>query len=362
MQSKLEQIQGIRALAILSVFITHTAAWLTDDLGWFGPVANRIGGAGVVAFFMLSGFLTSYKNVVIPTYEKGTIIKSAWRKVSKMYGLYLITMLVAFLSNFPSSSLDWTKAAISIGFDLTLTQAFIPFSWVINSFNGPAWFLSALFGIWIIVYTFPNFINRLNSLPTRRIIVVLIALLVIQWMWLDFAKRVILPQLCKVHYIENWYVWLVYNNPVFCFSEFCAGLLIGKFCLQKQYSVALQNIIAFVTLFLFVVYFACLAMRMKVFVPWNVIIECIVCLGLIAVISPNSIGYNMLSTGALVWMGNISGFFYLIHGATNFAMRVTIASYIPKPWTFFVSLITSLLLSAVADFYYNGLPTEKCKR
>lgn len=130
MQGKLEQIQGICALAILSVFITHTAAWLTDDLGWFGPVANRIGGAGVVAFFMLSGFLTSYKNVVIPTYEKGTIIKSAWRKVSKMYGLYLITMLVAFLSNFPSSSLDWIKAAINIGFYLTLTQAFIPFSWV----------------------------------------------------------------------------------------------------------------------------------------------------------------------------------------------------------------------------------------
>lgn len=47
MQGKLEQIQGICALAILSVFITHTAAWLTDDLGWFGPVANRIGGAGV---------------------------------------------------------------------------------------------------------------------------------------------------------------------------------------------------------------------------------------------------------------------------------------------------------------------------
>lgn len=362
MQGKLEQIQGIRALAILSVFITHTAVWLTDDIGWFGAIAGRIGAAGVVAFFMLSGFLTSYKNAVIPTYEKKEIIKIAWRKVSKMYGLYLITMLVAFLSKFPSNSLDWTKAAISIGFDLTLTQAFIPFSWVINSFNGPAWFLSALFGIWIIVYTFPNFINRLNSLPTRRIIVVLIALLIIQWIWLDFVEHIILPQLSKVHYIENWYVWLVYNNPVFCFSEFCAGLLIGRFCLKKQFPVTIQNLIALVSLILVIVYFASLVMQVKHFIPWNVIIECIVSLGVIAVISPNSIGYKALSNRALVWIGNVSGYFFLIHGAINFAMRVTIADYIPKPWLFFVSLIISLLLSAVADVYYNGLKLVKGKK
>ena len=123
MQEKLNQIQGIRAIAMLGIFITHTSLWLTDDLGWFAPIAGQLGGFGVVTFFMLSGYLLAYKNRVIPRLAKLEGIKAAWHRASKMYALYFITFLIAFAAKFPDNSYDWLKAVVSLPFNLTMTQA-----------------------------------------------------------------------------------------------------------------------------------------------------------------------------------------------------------------------------------------------
>ena len=154
MQGKLKQIQGIRALAILGIFITHTSVWLADDLGTFACISWRFGGAGVATFFIISGFLLAYMNRIVPEIEKKGIIKAAWGKASKLYVLYLITFFIAFAARtkWPLSARDGLMTSISAMFNLTMTQSFVPFDGIINGFNGPAWFLSALFGIWIIIY------------------------------------------------------------------------------------------------------------------------------------------------------------------------------------------------------------------
>ena len=355
MSDKLTQIQGVRALAMLGIFITHTAVWFSDDLGAFARISGRFGGAGVATFLILSGFLLAYKQKLIPAIERRGVIKAAWKKASKLYVLYLITFFVAFLARakFPLSAKDWLITSISAAFNLTMTQDFVPFLGVVNAFNGPSWFLSALFGIWILIYLFPKSVNRLMTLSVGKCIVGIIALLVIQELWVFGIKNYLYPLLTPKH--VAWFgEWLVYCNPIMCFSEFCVGVLLGRLCVQKQLSVGAQNVMACVTLFVVVVYAALLMTKsLHVSVSKIVIAELFACSGLLAIMSPQAIGHRMLSVRPLVWLGDVSGYMFLIHGAVNFAIGASIVSYIPKPGLFFVSLTTSILLSAIADYIYT---------
>lgn len=343
----------MRALAILGIFLAHTSVWLPDEWGMFTNVVGKLGSSSVVTFFMLSGFLLAYKNKFIPNLAKREVIISAWKKVSKMYGLYIITMLVAFLSKWPDAPKYWLQALICLPFQLTMTQAFIPVYWVTNSFNGPAWFLSALFGIWILIYIFPNVVNRLLALPAKRCLVCIIGVLIIQIAWLLFVKSFIYPVFSKSHCLMWGYDWLVYSNPVLCFSEYIVGALIGRICAQRQFTLALQNMSALLAICMMTIFVIMKIEQVRILTIWIVMVECIVCVGLAAIISPKSIGYKVLSSHLLVWFGNISGYFFLIHGAVNFAMRATVENVIPKPWIFFVSLSVSTILSACAGMYYS---------
>lgn len=356
MLDKLKQIQGIRALAMLGVFLSHTYVWLADDLGTFARIAGRFGGSGVATFLILSGFLLAYKQKFIPYVERKDVIKAAWKKASKMYVLYLITFFVAFVARmkWSVSILDWLKTLIVAIFNLTMTQSFIPFEGIVNSFNGPSWFLSAMFGIWILIYLFPKGVNKMMTLPVGKCAVGIVALFGAQELWVLFSKYCISP-LFEPKYVAWFYEWLVYYNPIMCFSEYCVGVLLGRLCAQKQFSVPLQNVIAGMTLLVVILYATMLMnARMHVSVSKIPVAECFACLGIIAVMSPKAIGHRILSNPILVWFGNISGYFFLIHGANNFAIHATIAEYIPKPWLFFVSLIISVLMSVIADYYYKS--------
>lgn len=355
MSEKINSIQGIRALAMLGIFFTHTYVWLTDDIGWFAPIASQLGGFGVVTFFIISGFLFAYKNHPIPLISHRHIIKSAWHKVDKLYGLYLITFLVAFISRFPSSARVWVQNIVSLPFTLTLSQDFVPFSWIINSFNGPSWFLSAFLGIWIIMYLTGSKINILLSMSPVKCILVGIIVLLLQYIWLDIVvDKFLLPIINLNHYTENWCDWLKYNNPLLCFSEFLLGIILGSFLRKKQISASSQNGFAVLAFFLSLIYFFCVVNKPFRFVaPWIVVIEIIICIGIIAVMSPNSVGARLLSIPALTYFGNVSGYFFLIHGATNFALGATIADYISKPWMFFMSFAVSIIFSICADYYYS---------
>lgn len=353
MSSKIGQIQGIRALAIFSVFVTHTSIWLGDDLGWFAPIAAQLGSAGVVAFFLLSGFLLSYKQNVVPELNGKQIIMTAWGKVSKMYGLYLLTMFVTFLAKCPSTPKGWIQALICLPFHLSITQAFVPISWVTHAFNGPAWFLSALFGIWILIYLCRDYINKILGASSKKSLAVICCLLGFQLIWLLFANKVIHPFLSREHCLLWFYDWLIYSSPILCFSEHVIGIALGQICLRNKLSIRMQNLLAVVATCMVLTFMGKVAVHAKIVVPWIVIVECIVCVGIIAVISPQSIGCKILSWRPLVWFGDISGYFFLIHGAVNYVMLSTIADYIPKPWLFFVALSISILLSACAGQYYN---------
>lgn len=352
MSYQLKQIQGIRALAMLGIFFAHTTVWLPACLNAVVPVALKLGASGVAAFFIISGFLLAYKHKSVPLIDKKDVLPAAWKKVSKMYILFLITLLVCFIAKWPTSAYDWLEKTVFMLFHLTLTQDFIPFDALINAFNAPAWFLSALFGIWILIYLFPRPVNAMMELSAKKCIIAIVVLMLTQIVWMLLVKYGIVPIMPK-KYLAWCHDWLVYKNPIICYSEYCVGVLLGRLCAQKHLPVAIENGIALGMLLIVIGYVAILVHAVSIPSTLKMVIaECFICLGITAVMSPLSMGYRILSMKPLVWFGNVSGYFFLIHTVVIFSMRV-IKDCVPRPWLILMSFIFSALMAEISNLLYT---------
>ena len=62
----------------------------------------------------------------------------------------------------------------------------------------------------------------------------------------------------------------------------------------------------------------------------------------------------------LVWFGNLSGYFFLIHTASIFMMRA-IADYVPHSWLILISFMLSILLTICSEYKYDILGVRKIK-
>lgn len=93
MEKRLDQIQALRGIAFLGVFLSHTG------LKWFGAVGHW----GVSVFLVLSGFLMfiSYSgNDRIKRISLRDNIVFSWRKIKKLYPLHICTMVAMMLFSF----------------------------------------------------------------------------------------------------------------------------------------------------------------------------------------------------------------------------------------------------------------------
>ncbi len=141
---KQQQLQFLRFLAFLNIFIFHAEMWLF----FYYPTSN-CGKFAVSFFFTLSGLVTGYsaygRDVTLTIPALG---KHMWKKIRKIYPLYFISMMIPFLSSgIPSmlASQDFGGAAAALqqlAKNLLLLQAWFPEG--AFAFNGVGWFLSTL--------------------------------------------------------------------------------------------------------------------------------------------------------------------------------------------------------------------------
>ena len=87
-----EQLQFLRFLAFLNVYICHAEVWL-----FFRYPASHCAAAAVSFFFMLSGLVTAlslYGREV--SLSPGAQAAYMWKKIKKVYPLYFLTTVFCF--------------------------------------------------------------------------------------------------------------------------------------------------------------------------------------------------------------------------------------------------------------------------
>lgn len=156
-----EQLQFLRFLAFLNIFIAHAERWK-----FFPYSASHCANAAVSFFFMLSGMVTAFslagRDV---TLSADAEIRFLWKKVKKVYPLYLVTtLLTVIFSDIPLRLIACDYAAvrpllIQLGKNLLLLQSWFPEN--AHSFNSVGWFLSALMFLYACSLPAAWLLNRL---------------------------------------------------------------------------------------------------------------------------------------------------------------------------------------------------------
>lgn len=157
-----EQLQFLRFWAFFNVYVCHGEQWL-----FFKYPTSHCSTAAVSFFFMLSGVVTALsfadKDICLGLREEGRYL---WRKIRRIYPLYLFTTLYLFLytgTENLTSLFDVQRFPGQLVKNLLLIQSW--FSQGAFSYNGVGWFLSSLMFLWAISLPAMLLLNKINRRP-----------------------------------------------------------------------------------------------------------------------------------------------------------------------------------------------------
>ena len=172
---KILPLQGFRAIAIFMVFLMHSQTLLFDEVFELEHFFTFSGRVGTWIFFMLSGFLFAMKNEKLEHIGILPAVNKSWGKFKKLRTIYIITAMLSILSYMPIDIKRAIMLLCLLPLNLLYIHDLIPYASVCGSFNGPAWFISALFIIYILIYAFPKLTNIfLVNRPSKQLLFILL--------------------------------------------------------------------------------------------------------------------------------------------------------------------------------------------
>lgn len=218
-------LQSVRAAAFLAVLFYHCGT-------------NVSGGAtGVMIFFVMSGFLMSvnYAGKEPPT-ALGDSVRFSWNKIRKLAPLHVLTLLV--MAYYVKKDFSWYLSIPNLLpegslflLNAALLQSWIPADSVYFSYNGVAWFLSA---ITFCYFSFPYLMRRLESSRSSRLpLVLLLVLPLIEGVTGYLSKFV---RLRSGLFLDGsgFETWFSYIFPPFRAMDFLFGCALGLLWLRTR--------------------------------------------------------------------------------------------------------------------------------
>ena len=205
---KIESLQVLRALAFLGIYLSHTGM----RFSWSN--------LSVSIFFVLSGFLLSYK--YYDWNEKYGVVKSisfSFQRVKKIYGLHIATMLLTMVPLIIFKIENIISLIIKTILNVLLLQTWVPIIAINVSLNGVAWFLSVMAFHY---FCFPTIIYWLKGIyNTKKLIIASIFIwgfmLLIALFFVDFRG------------IDGkFFTYLTKFCPVFRLGDFSIGCIWGR--------------------------------------------------------------------------------------------------------------------------------------
>lgn len=167
-----EQLQFLRFLAFLLVFLYHASLWI-KEYEW---LPNEYGAACAVAFFfILSGFGTAYasfnKSV---SFSVKAIYEYVVNKLRKNYPLYFVTTIFTIsysqlaIGVLKPSFLDAKEGMIQLFKNLLLIQSWFPEKYF--SYNGVGWFLSTIMFLYFLNIPLLSCATKIKRLQNNKLI------------------------------------------------------------------------------------------------------------------------------------------------------------------------------------------------
>ncbi|MDQ0194434.1 acyltransferase family protein [Paenibacillus wynnii] len=335
----LRPLTSFRFLAALLVFLFHTG-------GIF--VVYGLGSAGVQFFFVLSGFILAYTyQTKLNVLNKENIRRFYLARFAKIYPVHLLTFLLAtplVLIYFDPEGLYAIKLAIMSGINLFLVQSYIPISSVYFNFNSVSWTLSVEAFFYLIFPFLLYGLKRFNIFKNTKVI---LSLLTLVWAGL-FILNLILTQENKI------FVWALNIFPATRAFEFMVGVVLGLIFIKrsdqskpgKELSSNLKELGCLILISTFIMLSGVLElpnMRGLFFVPaWGLLIYTFA--------FQKGVFSRILSNKYLVYLGEISFSFYMIH-----ALALSYVDYMHfSLWlSHTLSFIIALVLSSIIFKYYE---------
>ena len=336
----ISSLQGLRAVAFLSVVLSHCGA------PWLGPWA-------ITVFVALSGFLMTCNYYDRPRTAPGlrSAIAFSLKKIRKLYPLHLIMMAAALLFVLKGllaqpSARGVLSCAAQLVVSIFLLQTWIPSSRFWFCLNGVAWYLSVQAFLYAI---FPPLLVALKKADARRLRCIAVVIFCVQCL---FSLAV-----WKVGLSGKAAFYLTYLCPVFRAGDFtiscCMGCLYhsrkqesglpgGAFSLLELAAVLLASGCLFIAARQVGVLGA-VAFRYNVlFTPSAVLLVWLLAVG-------KGIISRLLSAKPFLWLAGLSPYGFLIHQVlirymewTADKLNLTVQ---PVVWTLTVYLLTLCLSS-----------------
>lgn len=204
-------LTSLRFFAALMIFMVHTSSRLgmPNFKGWFSF------GHGVSFFYVLSGFILTY--VYFRPGAKLNLRQFFRKRFFRLYPLHIAT-LIAVVLLIPLGQEGLGKRVSQIPLQLTMTQSWLGTRTVAFGFNGPAWSISTEFGFYILFPFLLKFFDKIYSVFLASIALSVAAVLTANY--LDGAFSDWLWQALQIH-------------PLGRLMEFICGMCAAKYFLQK---------------------------------------------------------------------------------------------------------------------------------
>ncbi|MCR5562646.1 MAG: acyltransferase [Desulfovibrio sp.] len=357
-REKLNSLQGIRAIAFMGIFASHTG------LQYFTPT----GSWGVSVFLVLSGFLMSYCYL-----DRGRItavsfadnLKFSVGKLSKLYPLHLVMLAAAFpfmayaFLKEPSVSEFFYNAAKIVA-DIFLLQTLVPKSDFYFSLNGVSWYLSVCL---LVYFAFPYILKRMERYRGVKDAAIAIAVLFALQVVLGYlSSKITLPESISNGFCK----WFVYIFPLSRLEDFLIGCNLGYIFVRTEAgnrSAAAWTLYELGALLLilgqWILYLHLMPPTEDVItVPrlwWLIVVQYTVSSCVLIWVFARNRGLisRVFSTNTLVTLGNLSSITFLIHEVTIRYIRTGAECLLesrlstPEIWTIaaVIAFVITLLLS-----------------
>ena len=330
------QIQGLRALAFLLIFWSHTN-FIFNSAGV--SIFGIAGAFGVQIFIIMSGYLSfKYKKAD----KEVNLFSNVINKMKKFYLLHIVMFIVSIPSCIEIFSLG--KKALLIAFlNITLLQSWIPDTSVYFSFNAVSWYLSTY--VFLIICT-PYIVKIFKRISLKLAAITMSLIVIFEFLLVLFSGKIPV----NTH-------WLVYIFPPIRCLDIALGCGLARMLensKDNKWLSLLYTIFGWITGIALLVYNNINYSSNEV---WLTAMWCIPSIFIIAGIGKGRAFEKFYSNKILLFIGNLSLQLFLMH-----QMIIRYSVYIFNHKMVIEVYLFALGITVISAYVYKNWFTVKIKR